>query len=660
MEYEYNAVKECELCKKSFGITRTRHKCKRCRLVICADCGKSKSVIIGTKDTTPHRICNLCNNDVQFQKDFRTKFDVSWGKTSRLAHDWLINYIEDGGVDPKEEYPKLLEESKQSEYLPTQKEIQKDLRQGRGDKETFNISLMEFIHYAQNGLDREIARRSIENVLKAFYVKIKIEHCNALIIVTTILLCLADERTAFGLLCYLHEKLVPEDYWNKFGMGMPYAGLVKQRYLLKKIIDERVKFDNDVFKDNFNIAYKKGIDAFLGTLLIHGLNASSLMYIWHEMFDQRSFRVIQEATVLALIKAKPFLEKHSNISIKNFQLWLCRNLTEKHFKNEKVGIDSEIEQYTQDIEDFEFETIKEKRDKVQFALNTLKSMNKSHYKALYAEVNRIANMNKLKSKSKAPPGPVEITKEDFIPLIRDKLGYTEFETDIEYEEFFGGLDLYDREKIDANTFLGILLISISEGDMEPKFSEFFKFKSPNGKPLDANGTKELLDALEEIIGIIVELEANLLYRQELLELQEKAKRKVKDQKTISARELFLITCTSSLIDLLVEKRRTLSMIESDAKLYSSFRKSARSSLAKESMIENMLMKHFSMELGNSPEDSALKDVDSEDEDNNDDDLKLNGGPPAQGIVRAKSRAQTEFKQTTKPIEEEDDETQPKV
>src|SRR5690606_30378318 len=142
-------------------------------------------------------------------------------------------------------------------------------------KETFNISLMEFIHHAQNGLDKEIARRAIENVLKAFYVKVKIQHCNALIIVTTILLCLAEERAAYGMLCYIYEKIVPEDYWDKFGLGMPYAGLVKQRYLLKKIIDERVKHDNEELKDNFNIAYKKGIDAFLGTLLIHGLNANS-------------------------------------------------------------------------------------------------------------------------------------------------------------------------------------------------------------------------------------------------------------------------------------------------------------------------------------------------------------------------------------------------
>ncbi len=80
MEFDYDNIKNCELCAKSFGLTRVRHKCKRCRLIICADCGKTKSIIIGVDEhpNEPHRICNPCSVDVAFIREFKKKNNSEW------------------------------------------------------------------------------------------------------------------------------------------------------------------------------------------------------------------------------------------------------------------------------------------------------------------------------------------------------------------------------------------------------------------------------------------------------------------------------------------------------------------------------------------------------------------------------------------------------
>lgn len=73
------------------------------------------------------------------------------------------------------------------------RQLMRDLKDGRADKETFNFSMMEFIHYAQLGYDKLEIRQSVENVMRAFYAKYTLEHCNVIIPVAVFLLCLLNE-----------------------------------------------------------------------------------------------------------------------------------------------------------------------------------------------------------------------------------------------------------------------------------------------------------------------------------------------------------------------------------------------------------------------------------------------------------------------------------
>jgi len=554
MEHEYSDIKNCEICNKGFGITRARHKCKRCKLIICADCGKTKSIIIGysKKGTEAHRICNLCQLDVEYQKDFRTNNESGWNKTSKVAATWLssINLKDEIGLIVDQDYDKFLKDGSNASAI---KALVKDLRNGKADRQKFNYSLLEFLHYSQEDQDLDKLRFPVHNVLRAFYNRTKLPHCNVLLYVATFLLSLAEEKDAFGLLCYLNDKILPPNYWNRRSEPISYEGMNRVKYTLKTMAMKHLKFDSPEHQRKFEIGYNKAADFMFGGILVGTLNFNASVYVFNKVFTEKSFKPIEDTLLKVIVGSQGYYQECYELPLRNFQIHVCRKFNSSNLAENALTVTAEEkEAANKEYEETTLKAIVAKKEKVKFTLKTFKDLSQKQFEGILLEVSRLLNMVMTQMKMKTLPENIDITKKTFIATLKEKGGLSNL-TDEQLEGIFDAMNVRGNALIPSTMLCGLLLLLLTEGDVEAKFSEFYKLKDFEGKnKIDPKAAQTLFDSLAEILTLLNELESDLLFQYDVFELKEKLRKKTKKQKLkyVTLQDMFEAARVSPLLDLI--------------------------------------------------------------------------------------------------------------
>jgi Ca2+-binding EF-hand superfamily protein len=536
MEYDYKEINNCELCGKPFGMTRVRHKCKRCHLIICSDCGVSKAIILveGEKPGEPHRVCNPCTNDINFQKEFERNNETSWNTTSRVAQEWYDHALYEGSNDDYEQ--QLLEAENIEEIAKTIEVIKQELSLGKFDKFRFNYSILEFMHYSQQKTDRDYARVHIENVLKAFHARTRVVYNNIIPSIVAFLLTVASESRAYTILCYLHEKVLPFDFWNRASKPIPFEGFQREKWVLRRLIDDKFSFTNETEKHFFLKNFNKNIDILLGGLMINSCAFSIVIHAWSEMIFNRSFRHLENFMFKLLWGMKPFLEKNPELTIRNFQLYSCRNFTPQ------ILIDHKGEFTAEDKGILEFEWDEKGKPKTlervqnnHFAYIMLKSLSLEQLRDLYMELGKLTEELKAKLSEKTVRETIDLNKRTFSVLFEGAVSnVSEQQAGI----VFDALDVNEAGVIGSRRLICIILALITQGDLENKISEIFKMKDQmNRGSIDIAPALQIIDWLGDVLTFINEIDQTLNFRAEWYDLNDKLVRKLRSMKNVGVREI---------------------------------------------------------------------------------------------------------------------------
>eukprot|EP00039_Didymoeca_costata_P029403 m.24539 g.24539 ORF g.24539 m.24539 type:complete len:368 (+) comp7616_c0_seq2:21-1124(+) len=59
-------VDACKLCKRSFGLARRKHHCRKCGQIFCHDCSSQKAALVS--NPTPVRVCDICFDATNISK----------------------------------------------------------------------------------------------------------------------------------------------------------------------------------------------------------------------------------------------------------------------------------------------------------------------------------------------------------------------------------------------------------------------------------------------------------------------------------------------------------------------------------------------------------------------------------------------------------------
>lgn len=551
MEYDYKDMNNCELCGKPFGMTRVRHKCKRCHLIICADCGVSKAIILveGEKPGEPHRVCNPCTNDINFQKEFERNNETSWNTTCRVAQEWYDHALYEGANDDYEQ--QLLEAENIEEISKTIEVIKQELQHGKFDKFRFNYSLLEFLHYSQQKTDRDYARVHIENVLKAFHAKTRIVYNNVLPTLVAFLLTVASESRAYTILCYLHEKVLPMDFWNRASKPIPFEGFQREKWVLRRLIDDKFSFTNETEKHFFLKNFNKNIDILLGGLMVNSCTFAIVIHAWSEMIFNRSLRHLENFMFKLLWGMKPFLEKNNELTIRNFQLYSCRNFTPQ------ILIDHKGEFTAEDKGILEFEWDEKGKSKTveriqnnHFAYETLKSLSLEQLRDLYLELGKLTEELKVKLNEKVVRETIDLNKRTFSVLFEGAVSnVNEQQAGI----IFDALDVNEAGVIGSRRLLCIILALITQGDLENKISEIFKMKDQmNRGSIEIAPALQIIDWLGDVLAFINEIDFTMNFRSEWFELNDKLVRKLRNMKSVGCREITVTINDHTLRNLFLE------------------------------------------------------------------------------------------------------------
>jgi Ca2+-binding EF-hand superfamily protein len=536
MEFDYKDINNCELCNKPFGMTRVRHKCKRCHLIICADCGLSKAIILveGEKPGEPHRVCNPCTNDINFQKEFERNNETSWNTISRVGQEWYDHALYEGAID---DYEFQLQEAENIEEISkTIEVIKQELSLGKFDKFRFNYSVLEFMHYSQQKTDRDYARVHIENVLKAFHARTRIVYNNVIPTLVAFLLTIGNESRAYTILCYLNEKVLPTDFWNRASKPLPFEGFQREKWVMRRLIDDKFSFTNETEKHFFLKNFNKNIDILLGGLLVNSCNFSVLLHSWSEMVFNKSLRHLENFMFKLLWGMKPFLERNPDLSIRNFQLYACRNFTPQiliDHKGEFTGEDKGILEFEWD-EKGKSNSV-ERYQNNHFAYEVLKGLTLEQLRDLYLELGKLTEELKVKLNEKSVRETIDLNKRTFSVLFEGAVSnVSEQQAGI----IFDALDVNEAGVIGSRRLICIILALITQGDLENKISEIFKMKDQmNRGSIEIAQALQVIDWLGEVLGFINEIDFTQNFRSEWFDLNDKLSRKLKAMKSVGCREI---------------------------------------------------------------------------------------------------------------------------
>ena len=290
----YNEKKYCEICDKPFGIIRIRHGCKRCRLIICGDCTKVSSVVVGFDESPlmPHKICIVCQSEEEFQKHFRSVNNASWNVLSTIGEKWIqLPYVLDYITSLNHDFDYYLNRSIElKDTLKCIEEIDHEGDRGRFDKEFFNYPMMEYLYYSQLNVSQNKIRENVKNVLKAFCVKFKsIGYQYGIGHLTIFLLSLLDENNTFNLLCYIVESILPPQFYEK-DIQLNLYGYQIENYLIYRLTSTAWSLTKKSEIQLLLLFFEDIELPMIQTLLIDCVNFENLLFIWNRVLEKNSFR----------------------------------------------------------------------------------------------------------------------------------------------------------------------------------------------------------------------------------------------------------------------------------------------------------------------------------------------------------------------------------
>jgi len=548
MERDYKDLKACEICQKAFGLTRIRHKCKRCNFIVCADCCKAKAIIISMKEASKetHKVCNLCREDINYQNEIKTTFRTSWANLSDLAKQWVANtnVYQELSLDPENDFNKYLDESMNNEQLKSLiEDLLSDLSQGRADRESFNYSMLEFLHYSQQGAQNLAHRKNVENVLRAYYARYPNQgYVSLLIPVTVELLAFADEKTAFYLLCYLSEKIVPENFWNMNADPLPFAGLLKQKYVMEQASKAVLNPSNSaqVNLKPFLLTFKKTANSLIGGLMADVVNFSTVTTIWNEMFRQKSFRPVQNAIIKIIKNSKTYFEQFSDLTLYNYRLFVCRCIHPSGLKSDIVTqlYPQDEDKYAQEFETTVLPEAVKNHEVLNNSLNIFRELTPEDYTVVCVKVKEI--VQNLRIQKKLNINFAYLTQPTFISVLKSTPTLGNY-SDEELGEIFTSLDLHKEEAISSRVLVGLLALLISN-DLSAKLNEVFAIFDVSGsKKLSPNDMPAVLGFLGEVLPVLNEADATYInFNVHLYEMLEKLRRKVQTIEHITPQDFQLI------------------------------------------------------------------------------------------------------------------------
>ena len=548
MERDYKDLKACEICQKAFGLTRIRHKCKRCNFIICADCCKAKAIIISMKEASkePHKVCNLCREDINYQNDIKTTFRTSWAQLSDLAKQWVANsnVYQELSFDPESDFNKYLDESMNNEQLKSLiEDLLSDISQGRADKESFNFSMLEFLYYSQQGVQNLAPRKNVENVLRAYYARYPNQgYVSLLIPVTVELLAFADEKTAFYLLCYLSEKIVPQNFWNMNAEPLPFAGLLRQKYVMEQASKAVLNPSNaaNVNLKPFLLTFKKTGNSLIGGLMADVVNFSTVTTIWNEMFRTKSFRPVQNAILKVIKNSKTYFEQFSDLTLYNYRLFVSRCIHPSGLKSDIVTqlYPQDEDRYGQEFETTILPQAVKANEVINNSLNIFRELTPEDYTVVCVKVKEI--VQNLRIQKKLNINFAYLTQPTFVSVLKSTPTLSNY-SDEELGEIFTSLDLHKEEAISSRVLIGLLALLIST-DLSAKLNEVFAIFDPSGsKKLSPNDMPAVLGFLGEVLPVLNEADATYInFNVHLYEMLEKLRRKVQTIEHITPQDFQLI------------------------------------------------------------------------------------------------------------------------
>lgn len=538
MERDYKELKGCEICNKPFTLTRIRHKCKRCKLIICTDCGKAKSIIVGYKKApkVPHRICNYCRDDVTAQQDVKNRYGTSWAHLSQLGQQWLsaCNVLQE--LDLKFDFRRYLEDSYQiTDLAPVFAELSDELSQGRADRESYNLSLTEFMFYSQQGKDRETVRRNVENVLRAFYTRYAEQgYCSLLISIVTFLLCFTDEESAFILLCYLNEKIVPDRFWDLHSSPIPFIGLLREKYILKHAVRRVFNTGADNLRP-FEIVFKKVANLLVGGLMVDVVNFGTQIHVWSEMFTQRSFRPFENAVVRVLKHSANFFVNFYHLTLYNYRVYTCRHIHSSTITNEAAQL---LEEEKTNLAIAFDETIIEKYATSHRVLNhtlqRLKTLTTAEADIILSRIRLLIQSARVEKRDDSTFAELDLNQ--FINAFRQVDSLNDL-TESDLTDIFEHLDIYKKGLVSSRVVAGLVILLISE-NLETKLNDIFTlFAAENQKHISPKEIPKIIDFLSEILPVLNEADPTYVHFQvHLYEMTETLRKKAKKMEKVTAND----------------------------------------------------------------------------------------------------------------------------
>lgn len=563
MDYDYKEVSNCEICDKGFNLTRVRHKCKRCRLIICSDCGIYKNVIFveGENYGETHRVCNPCTADINFRLEFEKVNKPSWNMTSKIGKEWYQFALDKGTVDDYE--AQLVESKSCHEISKTIQTIKQELKTSKFEKKNFNFSMTEYLNNAQLKTELDRVRINIRNVLSAFHCKTRIQYNNVLPQIVLFLLTLTEEANAYTILCYITEKILPKDFWGRGSGSVPFEGFQKEKWIFRSFLEDRLMFNSTSDKATYFINFNAFIDSLLGGLMVNSCNLEVLIQTWNKMITGTCFRVMENYILKILHNMKDFMEKNKNLSIRNLQTFASRSFKMQNL--EEIGAEYNAKtksNYDTDWEKSGLNTIKEKFLTYQKGLKLLRELNVTTLEEFYGLLNGNA-MNQSGSRQSRKSIIQNVTllnKENFSNFLK-------VENEQQANIIFDCIDVYESNFISLNRLKCIAGILLCDGDIEKKIQLLYKIKDlENKESLDVIAAMEVIEYIEDSLTFFNQYLFSHNFKVEMYMLKQEIIQAIKAAKTVSSKTFIDIMKNASLGNLFSDIGASSSYLEAIEKI----------------------------------------------------------------------------------------------
>ena len=524
----YSEKKNCEICNKAFGITKIRHGCKRCRLIICIDCTKVNSIIIGYDETPPlpHKICMICQNEEVFQKQFRSTNNASWNSLSKIGENWIqlpnvLDYVTSLEYD-FDYYLKLANELKGS--FPSIQETENEAARGRFDKEFFNYPMMEYLHYSQLNVSQDSIRGNVINVLKAFNAKFKnAEYQYGIGHLAIFLLSLLDEINAFNLLCYIVESILPPGFYDKDHHHQLY-GYQIENYLIYKLASTAWSLSKPTEIQSLLLFFEEIELPMIQTLLVDCVNFENLLFIWNRVLEQNNFREFEKYLLSVLDHTKTnIFDKTLDFTFAKYQIHLCRHLNRTMIERHILGIPNDVVDTKYDdifIKNCSQTWISVQND-YYLGLERFSTFSVDDMKYILESTDRYLK-DKKKGKLKADIcDKIFFDREEFLMFISQltlkKIGI-EISADMG-EKFFYFIDFGYKRKITMTHFM--MTLFMLNGDLiEEKVTLAYSFfDNANKGYLEPKEFKRFIVSITDSILLLRRLISNPFYTRDLMHLR---------------------------------------------------------------------------------------------------------------------------------------------